>query len=453
MTQLHLPANIEAERSLLGSIMLDPDLMTILDLSPTDFYRETHATIFEAMQRLWHSGFPIDFTVLTDELERAGKLPEIVTPADLTGLIDGTPTALYGQHYASIVKRASVARQYLAMAQKLAEKAHGSQDIDEIYSWIMEQIATIHSGMGDDKALLMWLESFPAFRRILEEEERRIESGEGGWSWPWASWDKLLGDAQPGMGVYLAAATSHGKTIYAECIAEHWARLGKQVVFVHLELNRKIMLARRAARHTGIDSRVILSGNLSPPQKRLIIGADASLERWPGRVHYLHAPGWTSERIIRELTRLHEQGECDAFIVDYVQKIHASNSQLRRFRNEYDMHANDVEQLKNFAEAKELRMVTLGQLTKDGQDIRFSDLSLTKLRGSQEIADRVNTVGLLYRPKVEAGKVDERGEFIVRPGGLDVEAKIKFVKHTMGEQGAIEQLMVPPQFNVFDREE
>jgi hypothetical protein len=216
-------------------------------------------------------------------------------------------------------------------------------------------------------------------------------------------------------------------------------------------LNRKVMLARRAARHTGIDSRAIMAGKLTSAQKRLIDEADARLTAWSGNVHYLHAPGWSAERIIKELTRLHEQGECEGFIVDYIQKIQPSQSQARRFKDEYMRQADHVELLKNFAEAKELRMVTLGQLVKEGQDLRFEDLSLTKLRGSQEIADKVNAVLLFHRATLLMGKVDELGREVVRPGGLDVIVRTKVDKNTMGEQGTIEQIIVPNQFNVFDK--
>lgn len=451
--ELRIPANIEAECAVLGSILIDPELMTTLELSDGDFFAERNQVIFQAMRSLWDGGFPIDFTMLTDELGRDGKLGEIVMPSDLSALLDSTPTALYGSHYAGIVKRASVARQYIAMAQKLAEFAYHEEDADTIYSWIMEQVAAINSGRTDDKALMLWPETFPLFQRMLDEAQQRQKEGDCGYTWPWASWNQLLGEAQPGMGVHMAGATGTGKTTFAECIAEHWAQLGKKVVLVHLELNRKIMLARRMTRHTAIDVRLLLSGNLEQPHRQIVAQADQFMQSWVGNIHYLHAPGWSAERIVKELTKLHEQEQCEAFLIDYMQKLSASPAQVRQFRdNLYARQADDVERFKNLAEERELRMGTLGQLTKDAQDISFENLTLSKLRGTQEVADKVNVVALFHRQTLNDGKVDDRGEYIVRPGGLDLTVRTKIDKNTLGEQGTIEQDITPALFGVFDKE-
>lgn len=451
--EFHLPANIEAECAVLGAILIDPELMITLELSDSDFFAERNQVIFQAMRSLWDSGAPIDFTLLTDELGQSGKLGEIVMPSDLSTLLDSIPTALYGPHYAGIVKRASIARQYITMAQNLAEMAFHEEDADTIYSWIMEQVSAINSGRTDDKALMLWQESFPLFQKMLDETQQRQQEGVSGFTWPWVSWSNLLGEAQPGMGIHMAGATGTGKTTFAECISEHWAKHGKKVVLVHLELNRKIMLARRMTRHTAIDVRLLLSGNLEQPHRQIMAQADQFMQSWIGNIHYLHAPGWSAERIERELTKLYEQEQCECFVVDYMQKLAASPKQIRQFRNDtYARQADDMEIFKNFAEGNELPMCTLGQLVKDGQDIQFEDLTLSKLRGTQEVADKVNVVALFHRQTLNDGKVDEQGEYIVRPGGLDFTVRTKIDKNTLGEQGTIEQDITPSLFSVFDKE-
>jgi len=449
---LPYPANLEAEQAVLGSIMIDPELMTVIELNDKDFFGERHQVIYQSMRSLWDSGMPIDFTLLTDEIERTGKLGTIVTTSDLSSLLDNTPTALYGQHYAAIVKRASIARQYIYMAQKLVEMAFEDQNVDTLYSWIMEQVAIINSGKTDDKALMLWEESFEVFRQILAEQQARLDEGDAGWTWPWDSWTSILGEAQPGMPVLGAAATGVGKTTFVECIAEHWARQGKRVVIVHLELNRKIMLARRMTRHTAIDVRSILSGKLVPAQMQVIDQADRFMQDWIGNIHYLHAPGWSAERIVKELTKLYEQGACDGFLIDYMQKVQPSQNQVRMFRdNIYARQADDAERFKTLAESKEIRCFLLSQLTKEAQDIQFDLLSLSNLRGTQEVADKVNVVALFHRQTLAAGKVDENGRELVRAGGLDVIVRTKIDKNTLGEHGAIEQVIVPEQFNIFDK--
>lgn len=447
----HRPHNAQAEKSVLGSILIEPDLMNSVDLTPEDFYVEAHRAIYQAMASLWNTGHPIDYTLLADELERAGQLGDVVKPGDLTALMAETPTGFYGEYYASVVKRASVARQYIRMADKLAQMAFEEQDADTLYSWIMEQIAAINSGQADDKALLMWAESFEEFQRILERNALRKANGQAGWSWPWAAWDNMLGEPQPGGLVLVAGATGTGKTIFAENIAEHWARLGKKVVLVHLELNRAVMLGRRMARHTGIPLTAILAGKVTDAQRRIMRQADEAMQAWAGNIHYLHAPGWSSERIVKELSRLHEVGQCDGFVVDYLQKIQVSPTQMRIFRGsgaELKWVADDVERLKNLAEQRELIACLLSQFTKEGQELSLEQLHHTKLRGTQEIPDKVNQICLIHRAVLEAGRVDDAGRELVPPGGLDIVTHVKVTKNTFGPMGILKHVMTPDQFRV-----
>lgn len=451
--KLPYPANLEAEQAVLGSILIDPELMTAIDLSDADFFSEQYQAVFRSMRQLWDSGMPIDYTMLVDEIERSGKLGDVVNTGDLTGLLDCMPTAIYGPHYAAIVKRASIARQYVRMAQKIVEMAIEDQNVDALYSWIMEQVAIINSGQSDDKALLLWQESFGEFQRILQQDALRRENGELGFSWPWHSWMEILGEPQPGGVVLMAGATGTGKTTFAECICEHWARIGKKVVLVHLELNRKVMLSRRMARHTGIDFRAIAANKLADSQRRLMALADEDMQAWIGNIHYLHAPGWTAERIVKELSRLNEQGMCEGFVVDYMQKLQASQTQVRMYRSEpLRWAADDAERLKNLAEQRELISAILSQFTKEGQECSFDELDYTKLRGTQEIADKVNQIALFHRQKLAQGRIDEAGQQIVAPGGRDLIVRTKFAKNTFGPEGTAEQTIVPDQFNVFDME-
>lgn len=449
----HRPHNAQAEASVLGSILIEPDLMSTIELAPGDFYVESHRAIFQAMASLWTDGHPIDYTLLTDELERAGKLGEVVTPAQLTDLLIGTPTGAYGPHYAAAVKRSSVARQYIRMAEKLAEMAFEEADGDTLYAWIQEQVAGINSGRPDDKALLMWDESFAEFQRLLALDAQRRASGQAGWSWPWDSWTNLLREPQPGGLVLLAGATGTGKTTFAECIAEHWARTGKRVVLVHLELNRKAMLDRRMTRHTGIPFSAIAENKLTPEHRRMIALADKNMQAWAGNVHYLHAPGWSSEQIVKELARLHEAGQCDGFVIDYLQKMTVSRRQSSMWRGEQAplaWAADNVEAIKNFAEQRELIALLMSQFTKEAQDISLENLHHTKLRGTQEIPDKVNQIVLLHREILPAGRVDDAGHEVVPKGGMDVVVHAKVTKNTFGPLGLVRQQIVPAQYNVFD---
>src|SRR5829696_1149668 len=130
-----VPANIEAERAVLGALMIDPDAIVKVAtfLRAQDFYRERHGWIYDAMAMLNEKHEPLDFVTLTDELERRGQLEEVGGPAYLTDLIASTPTALFVDHYARIVERTAVLRRLIGAAGKIAELAYDeSQDVDDV---------------------------------------------------------------------------------------------------------------------------------------------------------------------------------------------------------------------------------------------------------------------------------------------------------------------------------
>jgi replicative DNA helicase len=130
-----IPANLEAERAVLGSLMIDPDAIIKVAsfLRPEDFYRERHAWLYEAMLALNERREPLDFVTISDELERREQLEEIGGPAFLTDLISNTPTALFIDHYARIVERTAVLRRLIGAAGKIAELAYDeSQDVDDV---------------------------------------------------------------------------------------------------------------------------------------------------------------------------------------------------------------------------------------------------------------------------------------------------------------------------------
>ena len=130
-----IPANVEAERAVLGSLMIDPDAIIKVAnfLRPEDFFRERHAWLYEAMYALNERREPLDFVTLVDELERRSRLADVGGPAYLTDLIASTPTALYIDHYARIVERTAVLRRLIASAGKIAEIAYDeSLEVDEV---------------------------------------------------------------------------------------------------------------------------------------------------------------------------------------------------------------------------------------------------------------------------------------------------------------------------------
>src|SRR3979490_1153589 len=125
-----LPHNLEAERSVLGAILLHNDAFNLAAevIDSKDFFRDAHRRIFDKMVKLVERGDAIDLVTLKEELGRAGELDEVGGPAYITALVDGAPRSTNVEHYARIIKEKSTLRRLIFSANKILAKAYGGGD-------------------------------------------------------------------------------------------------------------------------------------------------------------------------------------------------------------------------------------------------------------------------------------------------------------------------------------
>ena len=256
---------------------------------------------------------------------------------------------------------------------------------------------------------------------------------------------------EPGMLATLFAGDGMGKTIVAECLAEYWSRRKKRVVFVHYELNRSLMMLRRLARHTGLSVKV-LKGIKTPEQKRIVNRVEPILRAWDGGIEYVHTPGWSMAQTTQKLIELKEAGKCDVVITDYIEKVAPDRRQLQLFGgNQVQREADNVEQLKNFAEATETPVLMLAQANKEGKGKKdVEDMGRGDMRGAGEKSEKANIVIKLHREKVPTGEMGDDGEWIIRPNGYSRQVTILVDKQTLGATGSFEQFMEPQFFRLHD---
>ena len=131
----NIPANLEAERAVLGSLLIAPDAIIKVAnfLRAEDYFRERHAWIYDVMMSLQERHEPLDFVTVQDELERRGQLQEVGGPAYLTELASSTPTSINVDFYARIVERTALLRRLITAATEIATLAYDeSRDVDEV---------------------------------------------------------------------------------------------------------------------------------------------------------------------------------------------------------------------------------------------------------------------------------------------------------------------------------
>jgi replicative DNA helicase len=323
----------------------------------------------------------------------------------------------------------------MVLGQELFRRVYAEDSPEEVHSWLLTQVQRL--GSGEDDARLLWPDSFELYEEIMRKRKERAAlpaSERRTLTWPWSTWNAYIDPLDPGVLCVLSAGDGHGKTLYAENLAEHWARGGLNVVFVHFELNRALMLDRRTVRATGISRRALKTGELTPEQELARQRANETLRAWPGSITYVHTPRWTMERAMGEVSALVGEDLCDVFIVDYLEKAAPSNRQLKSIGNNvWAREADDVEIVKGTAEALERPAVLLAQLNKSGKQQTFEALDRTSIRGAGEKTEKANVVILLYKETSDSKIV-----------------QVRIDKNTMGPCGTFEQYMEGSRFLVTD---
>lgn len=328
---------------------------------------------------------------------------------------------------------------YEALAKDLLRRCMAEESPTDLRQWLLETLARLGGG-ADENATLTWAQSFEFTASMLERfeqdagiplEQRKVLT------WPWASWNTKIDQLEPGMLGVVSAPDGAGKTIYAESIIEHWARNKHKTVFVHYELNRKLMMLRRLARHTSITSRDIKTWNLTDSQRAELDTVAPRLRSWDGEITYLHTPDWTMERTVAELRKLRENGLCDVAVIDYLEKAAPSKRQLQMFgSNTFQREADNVEQLKNFAEQTECVVLMVAQMNKAQKTQDLKDMDRTGIRGAGEKTEKANLVVMLHRERVN--------------GQYSNEVDVLIDKQTMGPTGVLRQYMRPEFYQVAD---
>lgn len=329
--------------------------------------------------------------------------------------------------------------QYDVLARELLQRVTSFMEPADIHAWLMRRLAML--GTGDTDAALSWPDSFDYYDALLAKreamaslpiEQRRLLD------WPWPSWNRLIDPLDMGMLASITAPDGQGKTIVVECLAEHWASRKHNVVFVHYELNRALMMDRRMCRHTSILRAALTSGKLTPEQRQLVNGVRPRLMAWEGGITYLHTPGWTMEQTTAELRKLHAEGLCDVAVVDYLEKVAPSPRQLKMFgANVWQREGDNIEQLKVFSESAEIPVVMVAQMNKAGKGASYGQMDRSDMTGSADKSNKANLVILLKRDREEDGNYSNT-------------VHVQVDKNTMGATGAFDQYMQPEYFRLAD---
>ena len=388
------PQNIEAEQSVLGSLLIDPDAVIKIAtfLQPEDFYRETHQMIYAAILGLHERRLPADYITLVDELTRLNQLEVIGGASYLISLINSVPTSIHVEHYAHIVERSAVMRRLISAAGEIASLAYRDQgEIDEVIDQA-EQILFEVSHRRISKSLVPIKE---VVRQYYERIEFLVEHQDETMGVPTGlvDLDRLLGGLQPSDLIIIASRPGVGKSSLALTMAANAALKADSVVAIFtMEMPAEQLVQRMISSRTGIDAQNLRLGHIADTQWDQITQASSVLSE--AAIFIDDTPSPTPMEIRTKARRLAAEFDLDLIIIDYLQLMQAGS---RQSENRVQEISYISRALKGLARELNVPVVALSQLSRAVESRQDRRPILSDLRESGSIEQDADIVMFIYR--------------------------------------------------------
>ena len=435
-----LPHNLEAERSILGAILLDNHALNaaIEKLRSDDFFLPQHRQIFDRMIQLGEKQQAIDTVTLMEDLTRSGNLESAGGISYLSQLADGLPRVTNVEHYARIVKEKAVLRSLIFSASAIQEQALAAGDdadtiLDRAESAIF-RIAEdrVRAGLIGVKELVR--ENYERLERIFSEGRRITGLGTG-----YTDLDNQTAGLQPSELVILAARPSMGKTALALNIAENVAlRKREPVAIFSLEMSKESLLLRMLASEARVDAHKFRTGHMNRDDWGKITGALSNLGEAP-----LWIDDSASSTVLEmgaKARRLKRDRGLSLMIVDYLQLVVPTHT--GRGTNRQEEVSSISRSLKGLAKELKLPIVVLSQLTR-APEREDRKPQLADLRESGAIEQDADVVMFINRPnfyKTDLPEEDRaKAELIIAKQRNGPTGTLNFVflaRHTRFEEAA-----------------
>lgn len=394
-----LPANIEAERSILGAILLDNFSYNEAaeHLRPEDFSLDSHRRIYTRIMELMESSRPADFITLIEELRRSKELEAIGDVGYISGLMDGVPDRPSIEHYIKIVRDKALLRGLIhaanAAISRAADQGDPAEEILNDAEAAIFQLSEKRIGRGFMGIQEIVKESFGSVDALLQRGQRIT-----GLATHYTDLDEMTSGFQKSDLIIIAARPSMGKTAFAMNIAENTAIEDQKVVgMFSLEMSREALLLRLLCSKAKVDSHKMRTGSLWREDMTKVVSAMEQLAQAP--IFIDDTPGITLSEMRAKSRRLQQsQGKLDLIIVDYLQLMSGGG---RRYENRTQEVSAISRGLKGLAKELKIPVVALSQLSR-APESRGGDHrpQLADLRESGSIEQDADVVAFIFREEV-----------------------------------------------------
>ncbi len=404
------PHSREAEMALLGSLLLDPsvvsDVVTIIE-RPESFYLESHAAIFKAVRDVDDATSGSDLIQIVERLRSRGQLETVGGAEYLVELAESVPSAANAPYYARIVRDKSRLRALIDAAARILYEAHATKDDDsETVERLVDDAEKVIFDVARADARTDAQQLVDLLHTELELLEHLEKHGAGGKPTGFDDLDEMLGGLHEGELIILAARPSMGKTAIALNLAEQIALGGRTplsprsaggkpvpVGFFSLEMSKSAVVQRLISAYSGLDSHRLRTGQFSKAEfDDRIVGACATLSEAP--IFIDDTPALTLAGLRARARRMHRQHGVRVIMIDYLQLLSAPGSAKESRQNEVSTISRGIKAL---ARELEVPIVCLAQLNRGAEQREGNRPRMSDLRESGSIEQDADVVALLHR--------------------------------------------------------
>ena len=388
-----LPHNLEAEKSVLGAILIHNDAFNHAAelIDARDFFRDAHRRIFDKMISLSERSEAIDLVTLKEELRRSGELDEVGGPAYIASLADGVPRTANVEHYARIVKEKATLRNLIHSANRiLADAYQAEEDADLILDGAEKAIFEI----AEDRIR----EGFVPLRDLVQSSFATIEKLQQhkglvtGVPTGFVDLDEMTSGLQPSDLVLVAARPSMGKTSFVLNIAQHIGTQTDMIVgFFSLEMSKEQLFMRMLTSEARIDAHRFRSGYLNEKDYGRLSHALGTLAE--ARVFIDDTASIGVLEMRAKARRLQAEHGLHLLVIDYIQLMQGRG----RFESRQQELASISRSLKGLAKELKVPIVALSQLSRAPETRSDHRPQLSDLRESGALEQDADLVMFIFR--------------------------------------------------------
>jgi replicative DNA helicase len=400
------PHNVEAEESVLGSMLLSKDAIAdVLELlHEDDFYRPAHRTVFRSVLDLYSHGGAVDAVTVAEDLRRNGALADVGGAPFLHTLVAGVPTAANAAYYARIVKEAGVLRRLIDVGTRIVQVGYETpQDVERAVDLAESWVYQVAQGrVSEDYQSLrdVLTGTLEAIER-LHEDHRELTGVPTGF----AELDRLTAGLQPSNLIIVAARPSVGKSALGLDVARHASvRAGVPTVVFSLEMSRTELVQRLMCAECTVDMQRLRTGRMEESDWTRLTRSLGRLADAP--LYIDDSPGTTMMEIRAKCRRLKQRHGLGLVVVDYLQLMQPS----RRFENRQQEVSEISRSMKLLAKELEVPVIAISQLSRQTESRSDRRPMLSDLRESGALEQDSDVVLFIYRDELYDPESPRKGE-------------------------------------------